>query len=799
MNKEILERNLDIYNEIINRVDKFNPEHARVVYNKINFIIFTVANFYRLKAKMKFKQPQNLCDVFESLISIEFLREEEFLYIKEFLNENSDVLSNVFDIVNEFENSYDIFDLYEEVIALDIKVIDNHYSVVKENKHRDRTGAYYTSKEFARIITRKTIGEYLSKKCNCNVNEARKKLEKGDKDVINILKTSTYTDLSCGTGHFIISLIEYIEEFIHDEKIIDEILMNIYGFDIDIIAMQILKTQIILHLSNKKYIKDIKLNFTIGNTLLDNNEINYLERIDLIFKGYIYHSKLGINQKEYEEKFDVILGNPPWEKVRFEDKNFFANYCPRIAKINKKNIREKEIEDLEVSNPKLKRYYDIFIEELESSKKQIKKNMKLKESSSGELNTYALFTELALRFLNKDGCIALIVKSGLITTTVNSKIFNYLVDNNYIFSLDDFINKNKIFPIDSRERFTVIILKKTLSEKIKLKMMLENIEDLEENNFIEIDREILRTINPETNMIPNISSREELELLIKFYSKFKTFDYEFPNCKFGRLVHLTNHAKYIDKKNNEKNLPIYEGKFIEMYDNKFSTFKDMSEEDKYKSKASARLMEEDEKISSIPESRYFIDKEKWNDITKNYKYNYSIMWRSLTSATNRRTMIASILPHCPTIQSIQLLQNEDYKTQVLILSLFNSCIFDYLIRLKLNGIDLTQTVIKQIPVPAIEKFSEEIWLRNKKNSIENHIIERVASLYNNDDRLKEMFEYIVGMKLDNKITQTKKEIMLELDYIISQLYELSKEELISIMKTFKKEYTDKDILFIKSI
>lgn len=802
MNKQILDNNLYIYNELINRIDKHNPIEARNIYNKVNYVIFTVANFYRMKDSIGLRNPDNLLDIFEILLEVNFINVEEMQYIADFVQSNKDILNRVFDIIGECNDIYDIFELYEEVIALDIKVVENYYCVVKGNKNRDRTGAYYTSKDFAIKATEKVLKEYLANKCKISMEELERSLVNGNEKVINILRNSQYVDLSCGTGHFIIAFIEYVRRYITDKKILDEIITNIHGFDIDIIAIQIIKTELIIYSSDKKYIEKINSNFIVGNTLINYELDNYMEKLTLISQGYIYHANLGVDQAKYDGKFDVILGNPPWEKIRFEDKNFFANYCPRIAEINKKNERVNEILKLSESNPKLKEYYDVFTMQIEQCKKQIKENLRFSKSSDGELNTYALFTELAVRFLKPEGCISLIVKSGLITTAANSQIFNYLLDNNLIVSLDDFINRNKIFPIDSRERFTVIILRKYSVSKFRLRMMLQNIEQLEYEESILVDKKLLNTINPINNMIPNITSSEELELLTKFYNKFDVFEKEFPKCKFGRLVHLTSHADYIHHNLNNDTLPVYEGKFIEIYDNKFSTFEGVSEEDRYKSKATSRQMslEEKENINVFPESRYFIEKDKWDDITKNYPYQYSVMWRSLTSATNRRTTIASILPHCPTIQSLQLLQCEnDYKTLVIILSLFNSCIFDYLVRLKLNGIDLTQAIIKQIPVPSRVSFERLVFFNGIKDSLENHIFKRVEFLYMNDLKLKELFNYILVDDYNIKNNISRKQVQLELDYLISIAYELEKEQLVAIMKTFQKEYTVKDIEFIRSI
>lgn len=807
MNKELINNILKIYNDILD----FNfincPQMARERYIKINYILITLLNYMKLKNKFQktIENNDNIKYIFKNLKELNFITQEEEEFIIEFLHENIINLNELFKILKTNNVHEYIFEFYEEILSLDIVLNNNKYTIIKENNSRDRLGAYYTSDDLANEVIEKTLKKYLIKKLNVELNELEFLISKKNTLILHILKESKFVDLSCGTGHFIIALINFLEKIAMSQDDLENMLFNIFGFDVDFVALQIIKTEILIKSNNLNNILKIHSNFILGNTLIDTPNNNYFEKISLISKGYINHLKLGINQKEYEKLFDVIIGNPPWEKIRFEDKNFFSNYCPNIAKITKKDERKKEIDNLENTNPNLMNYYKIFNEELEKCKNQIKQNERFKNSANGELNTYSLFTELAINFLSEKGYIGIIVKSSLITSVSNSKLFLYLLNNQMIVSLDDFINKLKIFPIDSRERFSVIILSKYKEKNFNLKMMLKVPKEINDYNISEIilDKNLLNKINPKTYMIPNISSNLELKLLISLYSKFNIFEKEFPKSKFGRLVHLTSHSKYIHRSENSNNIPIYEGKFIEIYDNKFSTFENINFDVAYTSKASARLMTNEEKIKRnyYPKSRYFIEKEKWNDITKKYPNKYSIVWRSLTSASNKRVTLASLLPHCPTIQSIQLLQYEDnYEILLIILSLFNSAIFDFIVKLKLNGIDLTQTIIKQIPVPSIIKFEETIIFKGIKASIKHHIFQRISSLYKFDDKLDSFFTNIPNLNnLEKFDLKNRRNLILELDFLIFKVYDVNTvNEITTIIKEFPKYYSQNDLDYILS-
>jgi hypothetical protein len=352
-----------------------------------------------------------------------------------------------------------------------------------------------------------------------------------------------------------------------------------------------------------------------------------------------------------------------------------------------------------------------------------------------------------------------------------------------------FSNRRKIFNIDSREEFSVIFFKNQNQKNLRIAVNLTEYKGFMESDKIEISADTLMHLNPETGMIPNVTDNTELEFLCDIYSHNPTFAERYKDCRFGRLVHLTTHAQYISHEKKEGYLPVYEGKFIELYTGKYATFRNMSEIDKYRSKAKARAIcdiEGDE----YPESRFYIKSDIWDNLSKNFRDGYIVAWRSLTSATNRRTMLATALPLIPTCQSLQLLQMDNIESMIQILAVFNSIIFDYIVRLKMAGLDLTQTIVKQIPVPSAEKYEECIVFCDRKDSIMNHIVSRLRYLYKSDVRVSGLFE---GYNTYNIPDKPRKQVIAELDRLAGRLYGLSPGETGKIAACFDKYYTKQEL------
>ena len=90
---------------------------------------------------------------------------------------------------------------------------------------------------------------------------------------------------------------------------------------------------------------------------------------------------------------------------------------------------------IEKDNAALASYSKQFKTEIEKAKSAIKKNSFFDLSNKGELNTYALFTDAAIKLRTERGVIGLILKSGIITSQINKKIFGYMTKRDLVLSL----------------------------------------------------------------------------------------------------------------------------------------------------------------------------------------------------------------------------------------------------------------------------------------------------------------------------------------------------------------------------
>ena len=673
--------------------------------------------------------------------------------------------------------------LYDALLASEFCVQPERVGYKIDKVSRDIAGAYYTSSDFSAQITYRALESYMDRK-------RRRAIDSDSFACCNEYENITFLDYSCGCGEFLLAVIQYFDNHVlgYSRK---KLATQLRGVDVNPIALMITIARIVSAVEaedDENLLREVAKNFIVGNPLLHRDKIAPLEvRFDNFALNRLYAETEGINCLELEQQNLVVLGNPPWEKLRFEERAFFRPVCPAISAISQKNKREKEIKKLAVNWLELLEYYQLLQDDYASVKKEIPKHPLLKVSLVGELNTYAMFAELASRLTEKDGFAAIIAKSALVTSTCYSSCFRHFVNQGSLSEVFLFDNREKLFQIDSREKFCVLFFGGEHAGGIKVHYGLTKQEQILSSVPINVTSEELELINPETGLLPNVADSKEFSFLLRTHRSLSVFAKEFPKCHFGRLVHLTAHAEHISTKSEKTRVPIYEGKFIEQYDNRFSTFAGMSADERYQAKASARRQPGDSFVAPkpAPECRYFIDKKFWESFLDRYDQPYSLCWRSLTSPTNQRTMIASIIPSMPTCQSVQLLQTTPVEDLLMILALFNSKVFDFFVRLKMGGIDLTQSVVRQIPVPFREAWNSMVTLHGVDYTALDAVRALEQLLYRNEPDLCGLWDGVPEIKNADNYYKTAADVREEIDKIIFQMYGLTSAEEKMVRNSFK--------------
>lgn len=723
--------------DTLNKLDggDVNPVSVRIGESHLRMLIFSTINGTFINSKL-----EDVDSILSFMHSLDLIGDCSISYYQK----NKQILSNVLKEFLTIHNQYTVDDIsvcYDSLLTSEVYIFGGVIAYKTQKDRRDMAGSYYTPNLLALNTVKKALNAYFEKNSAPGPNVADFNMK--------------IIDPSCGCGEFLVMCRKCLIEDYSLQP--DRVSSWFYGADVDPIAIQIAMARLYPDCEISDLLA-IRSHFFVGNSLYRGISSDIQSKFRMFSEGRLYSKDNGVLEKITECEYDIVVGNPPWEKVRFEDRKFFRQYSSEIADITKKSEREQCVNQLKKQNEALYLLYLNQNNDYSSFKGTILDDGFLTKSVLGELNTYALFTELSLCIMKRNGVCGLILKSSLMTSPVYSPMFRWLMDAGLLSNILFFNNSKKIFDIDSREQFCVAIFASD-SSKISVSFGLTEMEDLNRCEMLELSKSDLATLNPLTYQIPGIQSNEQFSLLIGIHRRCPLFSEVFSKCHFGRLVHLTSHSEYISSVHDNNNIPILEGKMIGLYTSHYSSFSNVSEEKKYSHKAKSKSSMDAESFEH--QCRLFIEKDAWQRITKNYRNEYSLYWRSLTSSTNSRTMIATIDRHMPSSQSVQLLQCDDLDDLFLILSIFNSSTFDKILRMKLCGIDLTQKIIKQMPVPSRDVLMHECEYEGVCAPIRDHLIVRVRTI------LKDVFGECTN---DFAVSSDRYKLMADIDKIVAVAY-----------------------------
>lgn len=491
--------------------------------------------------------------------------------------------------------------------------------------------------------------------------------------------------------------------------------------------------------------------------------------------------------------FDCVVGNPPWERAKIQEKEWFANRCAQIADALNSAARKKlidalgrgELRDMDISLQK--KIYGDFQQDLRIIAAGSiffhitgENGGRFPLSGKGDVNLYALFAETSKNLCAESGRSSFIVPTGIATDAATSTFFGHLVKNRRISSIYDFENREKLFPsVDSRQRFSCFTLAK--SDTIDVACYMTNTQQLEDRRrHARLEVGDFAGINPNTGTCPLFRCEADAELAVKLYKKApilindKTGENSW-KISFCRSFDMSNDSRLFltQKPENAEVLPLYEGKLIHLYDHRFNTFTSTG------GNADVRDITEAERTNPAFElsPRYWV--KRADVISKSSRDlkttpQWFMGFRNICRATDERTLIISFLPFAGTGDTLPLIFLDQRMERIpCFIANANSLVLDYVARQKVGGVHMNYFYFKQFPFLPPDAYSE-----TEISYISNRVLELSYTSYSMKPLAKALGYTGDPFTWDeNRRAQLK----AELDAYYAKLYGLTREELAYIL------------------
>ncbi|MGW3246176.1 Eco57I restriction-modification methylase domain-containing protein [Streptomyces sp. NPDC001070] len=421
--------------------------------------------------------------------------------------------------------------------------------------------------------------------------------------------------------------------------------------------------------------------------------------------------------------FSCVLGNPPWDQVQVDAREFFASRRPEIAQAANMTVRNRLIKKLEQDEPELFSEFTAESRANDGFKHFVHASGRFPLTAYGRLNTYSLFAEHARTLAERMGRAGQIVPSGIATDSFNQYFFKDLVQHGSLASLYDFENAAPLFPDVHRSfKFSLLTLagSSVREEAASFAFFLHDPADLDAaDKRFTLTSEEITLLNPNTGTCPIFRTRRDAEITLGIYRRVpvlirKESPAENPWDVQFQLMFMMNTDS--DKFHTQEDLvvdgwslvgntfvrgaarmlPLFEAKMLHHYDHRWAT---------YGPDGSIRELSLPEKQSSTGVSlpRYWVSELDVNTqlARKSWRREWLIGWRDICRATDERTSITFVFPRSAAGNKVPLMyvQQEPWLCAALA-ACQASFAFDFASRQKLGGVTMNFFIWQQLPVPS---------------------------------------------------------------------------------------------------
>lgn len=636
---------------------------------------------------------------------------------------------------------------------LSYRVTAKKKGIEEEQYKRKQSGIYYTPEFLVDYLVRATLGEKL-KKC------------KTPEDALKI----RVLDPACGSGTFLVRAFDEFKRWLHDydkkngksvaaqtnldfqsdskiSNFLDRVLEYcLYGVDLDPRAVRLTRLNLFLR--------------AVG-TPKQLPQLNIIERNSLVWDSgdpKPFNVERDFRHVAENGGFDVIIGNPPWEKWKFDSQEFFEPYSEGFKKLSAQDAK-KRAQELLRTKPLIRKAYAEKTAMYEAYSSIFRENYQWQRSEangkmvSGDLDLYKIFTERAHQLLKDGGTCGFVIPSGIYTDLGAKGLRKMLFEHSQIKALYSFENRSHaIFPdVHASYKFALLAFEKGGKTKsFPCAFFLHSHDDLVKSLQTPtiIDVEFVKKSSPTSWSVLEIKTPEDYRIVKKMLA-FPSLGEKIKgtwNIEMQSGFHMTNDS-HLFQTGKLIGVPMLEGKNIEQFTHKWKE----APVPRYK------ILEKDIKTNLKPD--------------KMYHNGYWMAYRLIASSTNYRTLISTIVPPgyvCG--HSIAIVRLSDVKQLCFLAGTMNSFIVDYFLRQKVSA-NVTMFNFLETPVPRLSSGKEF-----------DAIVRKVAQLVCTTNEFSEL-KKMTGVE---SLTSENDRALAraQLDVMIAKIYGITKDELAFILEKF---------------
>jgi hypothetical protein len=480
--------------------------------------------------------------------------------------------------------------------------------------------------------------------------------------------------------------------------------------------------------------------------------------------------------------FDAVIGNPPWDRMKMQEVEWFAARVPAVALAQRASDRKRLVASLRKAGDPVAAAYDDAAGTAEraaavaaggspfaNGKERGGDSRDYPLLSGGDTNLYALFVERAARLARRDGIVGLLVPSGVAADKGAAPFFRGISTTGRLGALLDFENRRTtmglepFFPdVDSRFKFCALVFggRERSFAAAECAFFQQDASAAEATAFA-LTPEDFAAVNPNTGTAPVFRTLRDAEITRGIYRRLPvlvdrreaqpralwpvryatTFHMTNDSGLFRTVAELEERGAYrVAGQRWEKGdalwLPLYEGKMVQAFDHRAASVVVNPENVNRPAQPDSATGEQHKDSSWLPTPQFWVDASALPPACT----PAVIGFKDVTAPTNIRTMVAAFVPSTACGNTLPILGPDTLATgdalireqqspsdayswfAPLLLANLNALILDYVARQKVQGQHLNSYIVEQLPLVPPDAFAQRFGPKTAEQIIRDDVL-----------------------------------------------------------------------------
>lgn len=502
--------------------------------------------------------------------------------------------------------------------------------------------------------------------------------------------------------------------------------------------------------------------------------------------------------------FDIVIGNPPWDKTKFSDTDFFPQYHSNYRSL--KNTEKAAVQKRLLLSPHIAEAYETAQRDMEVADDYYTAASPLNKGA-GDGNLFRLFVERNLGLLAEGGNLSYVLPSALMfeegSTILRKHIFRHC-QMPFFWSFEN--NKGIFADVHRSYKFALMQIVNTPPSTeaeqpgavIDTAFYVLDPSELDKpERHVPYSLATVKTLSPEHWALMELRDGSDLPILKKCYAAFPALSESWLN--FRRELHMTDDKDLFVEQAAAGLLPLYEGKMIWQYSHVFDMPQYWLNVEAFDERLHSKELHRMAQDLGVPKTEVV---QHANAVRYDREF-IRMGFRTVARDTDERTLIFSLLPknsgsghsmflNTPKTYALNaeghvIVQAVSPLRLLFALAWFNSVPMDWLAR-QMIQINVSQTYLYRLPMP--QPTDEEIrstpaYAQLAKNALLLTLAAPSPQVWNDFCELAPLFNV---QKKDVPMTAKAQDVLrAENDQLVAKAYGITPSELAHMLASFKPE------------